>query len=247
MLLLHLLYEAYNRSSPHRPHLCTLPATVQLPAFLSPTQLAKRAGPLRGVAELHARIHRTRQDMTTQYARLAPLLARHPDAFPPDRFSRAALAWAWAILQSRTWRAPGPANSSATHAPAPSPHPPSSALEAVAGSVRVLVPVADMANHAAGAPRALMRPGGDVVLWTTGGLRRGEELTISYGDKCPMDLFVHYGFLPPQAAAAAGSEGGGGEGDAGVDCGGDGGGGSGGNGTAAEPQPGRERAVPSSS
>jgi hypothetical protein len=211
MLLLHLLYEARNRSSPYRPHLCTLPRTIPLPAFMRPGTLVEMVRAI-GITPttFNERVQRVRMEMAAQHARIAPLLRKHPEAFPPASFSSASLAWGAAILRSRTWRTPPASNASPTD---------SGAIAAApawrAAGMRLLVPVADMANHdgTRGQPALLRRPagsgggggggggGGDVILWTAGGLRAGEELSISYGDKCPLDLLINYGFLPPADAA----------------------------------------------
>jgi hypothetical protein len=214
MLLLHLLHEARNRSSPYRPHLCTLPRIVPLPAFMRPAQLVEVARASGSeIATLHERVLRIRRDMASQHARIAPLLRQHPETFPSSGFSPASLAWGAAILRSRTWRAPpAAAIANSTHAAVANGSAAAAPPAWRAAGMRMLVPVADMANHdgARGKPALLRRPaagggggGGDVVLWTAARLRAGEELTISYGDKCPLDLLVNYGFIPPAGAAAS--------------------------------------------
>jgi hypothetical protein len=77
----------------------------------------------------------------------------------------------------------------------------------------VVVPVADMFNHFAAAPR----PGGAVMLtdeWDADGalslrascaVRTGDELVISYGDRSSRDLLETYGFVLPLRSNAADS------------------------------------------
>lgn len=178
-----VLYEASNRTSFFRPFLCTLPKHVPLPIFQSQEDLAAlefaTTGRFLRAVEAMGKV------MVDNYIRTSDnLFDRRRDLFP-TRPTLGAWLWASSVIFSRSWGVKPPEQH---------------AIVAVGKlhAVHALAPLADMVNH----DRVRGRK---VVHATDGGfeviagqdLAPGDEIAISYGDKCNMELLAHYGFTIP--------------------------------------------------
>ncbi|EKX32701.1 hypothetical protein GUITHDRAFT_121141 [Guillardia theta CCMP2712] len=110
------------------------------------------------------------------FSRAQKFFAENPGLFPSPIDVREWM-WASAIIMSRSWG--------------------QKAERAGNDKMHILVPLADMVNHDAKARKVGISEGGAIVIYAGRNLAAGEEVCITYGDKCNMELMAHYGFFVP--------------------------------------------------
>ena len=212
-----ILQQAAQPGSFYRPFLCSLPRHVPLPIFDDPALLL--TGPwandtkyLRAVAS----IGRVLRDSYTKTR--YRLLDRRPDLFGGVRDLRSWL-WACAIILSRSWGVSVPPGSpvlqlqgkgsklniSRMHVLAPVAdmvnHDPMMAkvafqAQAIDSHRNASANNSGVGNGQGGLDSGQQgqESGGSIIVYAGRTLRPGDEILISYGDKCNMELHAHYGF-----------------------------------------------------
>jgi len=116
------------------------------------------------------------------------LFLKYPDLFPPKEFSYERWAWAVSLIMSRTWgrQITDPILNKKTGTNTSMAH--------------TMGPGADMPNHNASAYEAMQDKAGSLVLIADRDVTPGDQIYISYGDKCNAEFLAHYGFIPSYAS-----------------------------------------------
>lgn len=190
-LAVFLIHEALNRSSAWRPFLCTLPARTRLPMFLSPKMQAKTyeemiGGPV--TPAFSAYLQAFTNETWLRYGRVVPALTgRFPDRFSAADYSMDRWAWAVGVIFSRSWSRP-------FHDPVIEKR-----TRRKKVNIHTLVPGMDMPNHNARARLPKFASYKDKTVFILNAHRSyqpGEQVFITYGDKCNDELLATYGFVP---------------------------------------------------
>jgi hypothetical protein len=188
-LAVYLIYESLNETSFWRPYLCSLPKLVPLPIFYSPLKKAElyakfNSANLTGGRRYFDTMSRAmRWVVDTKFNKVMPVLfKKYPSMFEEKTYNKARWAWAMSIILSRTWGRPFE----------------DSVITNQTGrnqsNVHTLVPAADMPNHDSSARPAQFRNDGgkpQLVLHTIRHVGPGEQVLISYGNKCDLEFLVN--------------------------------------------------------
>jgi hypothetical protein len=216
LALLFTMADRHDRDSPHAPFWRALPAEW-LGTPLGDGVRDRAIEHALGGTPLGARCAAARKHLDDAFAALAPQIAALVRAYPQHLkaawFSRASFSWAAELWYAYAMQLALPPTGARPGADA-----------AAAAAVPALVPLASLANHSAW-PHAVAysdcaRTRGEQRVRVFRPLRKGEELTISYGPLANDELLLFYGFALEQnpfegravrmaAAAAAADERGG--------------------------------------
>mmetsp|Transcript_39839 Transcript_39839/g.62164 ORF Transcript_39839/g.62164 Transcript_39839/m.62164 type:complete len:272 (+) Transcript_39839:381-1196(+) len=181
-LAVYLLFEAMNETSFYRPFLCSLPRHIPLPVF-SPIESLKEGAYGNETRFLRA-VETMGKVMADNYELVSrELFDRIPTNFP-SKPSFGAWLWSCSVIFSRAWGVPVPQEAAWANGLG-------------VDSMHVLAPVADMVNHHQTMRKVKRNSDGGIEIVAGKALERGEEITISYGDKCNLELLAHYGFVLP--------------------------------------------------